>query len=835
VSQSARPSSCQGVVGRCRALLLLPLLVSPQDVVPDSFKSPVVSRRSEHTSGRFCGFIENRGQWDTATRFMATAGDLAVRAEPGSIVVQLSVREEGLTQLGVVRLVFDGTAEAEPRGDDRVPGEFHFLKGADASRWRSHVPAFGSVLYPDIRAGTDVKLYRRDGRFEYDVLLSPLASVADVVVRCEGIDGMSLESNGDLRMATGMGALVQHAPTAWQVRPNGEQIPATCTFRIFDQQRFGFMVPDREAGCSVVIDPGLTWSTYLGGSEQEWATDAEVLPDGNIVVLGRTESPNFPTTAGVFDSIVDSHDLSLTCIEPTGSDVVFSTVVGGSGWELPRALAVAADGRLAIGGWSSSSDYPMLAGSYDPTFNGGIYDACLTVLDPNGSTCLFSTLVGGSCADDIFGLGFTSTGLVVAAGQTCSPDFPTTPFALDASFGGGPADSFVTWFDPGASGAAQLVSSTYLGSTAGDYIFGLAIAPGNEPVVVGRTHSPDFPTTPGAFEEAPGETLMGFITRLSADGSALVASTHFAGGQPRSVTIDGETILICGRDQPGFPASATAYDPSPNGFGDGFIARFDGQLSEVLAATLVGGSHNDSLLALAVDAVGNIIIAGQTESEDYPTTPGAFDTEKGAAAPASTSMVSSLSGDLSQLLYSSFLGPALATASWANDVAAIGVADVVIVGQGAGSTFPVTPGSFDDTYNGGGDGYVVRMLLKSTWTSLGGALAGSNGIPALSGDGELVGGQPVTLTLLRAKPDALATLVLGLGLLDIPFKGGALIPTPDILVPGMPVSATGSLIITAPWPSGLPAGFTTWFQYWIQDSVGPAGHAASNGLSAMTP
>jgi hypothetical protein len=475
----------------------------------------------------------------------------------------------------------------------------------------------------------------------------------------------------------------------------------------------------------------------------------------------------------------------------------------------------------------------MLPSSYDPTFNGGSADACVTVLSPDGSDALFTTLMGGTCTDEVYGLGFTSSGLIVVTGQTCSPNFPTTPSALDATYGG-QTDGFMAWFDPTLSGPAQLVGSTFLGSTKDDAIFDFAMGPGDEPIVVGRTTSPDFPTTPGAYDETPGD-FMGFITRFSADGSALVASTNFKGGQPTTVTTDRETILVAGHNQAGFPATASAYDTTPNGFHDCFVARFDGQLSQIFAATLVGGSYHDDPGGLAVDEVGNIIIVGVTQSQDYPTTPGAYDTVKGAAEPASTSMVSCLSDDLSQLLYSSFLGPALAAASWANDVAVMGAADVVVVGQGAQAGFPVTPGAFDETYNGGFDGYVARMLLEGPWQSLGGAIVGSTGTPTLSGNGGLIGGQIVTLSLNRALPNASATLVLGLGLLGIPFKGGSLVPTPDILIPGLPVGAGGSLVVSAPWPSGIPAEFTVYFQYWIPDPAGPAGFAASNGLSGTTP
>jgi hypothetical protein len=202
-------------------------------------------------------------------------------------------------------------------------------------------------------------------------------------------------------------------------------------------------------------------------------------------------------------------------------------------------------------------------------------------------------------------------------------------------------------------------------------------------------------------------------------------------------------------------------------------------------------------------------------------------------------MVSRLSPDLSQLLYSTFLGPAMASSSWANDVVVLGPADVVIVGEGAQTGFPVTPGAFDETFNGGtlggADGYVARMLLKTTWTALGGALAGSNGTPQLSGSGSLASGTPVTLLLRHAKPSGVATLLLGLNPLSAPFKGGTVVPTPDILLAGLRVDGQGMLSLASTWPPGVPSDFAIYSQFWIVDAAGPKGLAASNGLLGSTP
>jgi hypothetical protein len=814
------------------AAAFLSIAAVPSDPVAVAGHSAGEARASKWATQPFPGFVENQGQWPTDVRFVADFGDLLVRAEPGAIVVQKEVELDGHGRVGVVRLVFEGTEAVLPIGGERALGESHYFFGADTSRWRRHVPGYGDVVYPQVVPGVDVRLSRHDGRFEYDLIVSPSAEVIDFSMRCEGIDGLAIAENGDLRMETSLGPLVQHAPLAWQVTPSGETLPATCSFRVLDERRLGFIVADRLAGASLVIDTGLTWATFLGGSSADYASKVQVLASGNVLVLGRSTSPDFPTTAGVFDTSVANIDATVTCMDPTGSALIFSTFIGGSQGEVPRALAVSSNGAIALTGYTTSLDFPVLPDAYDVTFNGGTWDAFACVMTPDGSDLSLSTLVGGSCSELLTGVAFTTSGLIVTAGSTCSPNFPVSLGAFDATFGG-LNDGVLAWFEPALSGSAQLVCSTFLGSTGDDQILDLVQGADDQPIVVGTSTSSDFPTTAGAYDESPGGH---FITSLAADGSTLVASTHFKGGHPITVAVDEETILIAGYSwaSENLPASPTAFDTTPNGKTDGFVARLDGQLTDLLAATYIGGSGTESPSGVTIDVAGRIAIAGLTDSANYPTTPGAFDTVY--ESPLATSMVSYLTSDLSTLLYSSYLGPASQSISQANDIAALGEADVVIVGQGAKTGFPVTPGSFDETYNGGGDGYVARMLLgPSPWGYLGGAISGSAGTPLLAGSGDLVGGQPVTLTITAAKALTPVTLIIGLSILDAPFKGGVLVPSPMFLIFGLSTNAHGTLALSSTWPSSLPSGFTFYTQYWIPDPAGPVGFSASNGLSGTTP
>ena len=789
---------------------------------------------------RFHGFVENQGQWVTDALFMADFGDLLVRAEPGAVVVQSRSDGDGGARIGVVRLLLEGAEPVAPIAGDRARGEFNYLIGRSPGQWRQHVPTFDDVVYPQTEKGVTVRLSSVGGRPALSVDLAPMSNPSDVVLRCEGANGLSVRPDGSLRIDTLLGPLVLESPIARQIGSNGEPIQVASAFRLLENQRIGFDCELRAADGALQVQFGLVWATFLGGTAGDYAVKVRALPSGRVVVVGRSASSDFPVTAGAFDTDLGGPtgaDVFVTCLEPAGDALVFSTYLGGVLNDQGLACDLAPDGSIAIGGSTLSPDFPITPGAFDDGLAGNA-DAFAAVLSADGSSLHYSTFLGGPnpCVERIQGIAFNSSGLLVAAGGTCNsaPGFPVTTQAYDTTANGS-SDGFLAWFDLSLAGVDQLVCSTFLGGSSSEQIKDLALSSIDEPIVIGESSSGNFPTTAGAYDASPGGQ---FISRLSADGTSLVASTRFKSLSGWGVIVDKNSILISGEANSSLPVTPGAYDITWNGGPDAFVARFDYSLSRLLASTYLGGSGTENAVAMALDESGRIVVAGVTTSEDYPTTPGAFDTEHEGLL--GTTMVASLSPDLSQLVYSGLLGPSGSLASWANDVAMIGPDEVVIVGENASSGFPATPGAFDETFNGGtlatGDAYVARMLLKpSTWAVVGAGIAGSNGLPALSGTGELVGGQPVGLSLIRAKPSTPATLVIGLDLLNAPFKGGTMVPEPHVLIFGLPTSAQGTLSLNATWPNGLPSGFAFVCQFWIPDPAGPAGLAASNGLIGTTP
>jgi hypothetical protein len=236
---------------------------------------------------------------------------------------------------------------------------------------------------------------------------------------------------------------------------------------------------------------------------------------GACTVGGWTWSTNFPTTPGAFATTHSGglHDAWVARLSPTGASLVYSTFLGGTQWDQVNALAVDAQGACTVTGVTTSGDFPTTPGAFDLSYNGAM-DAFVARLSPSGSSLVYSTFVGGAANDEAIALALDARGAVTIAGDTMSPDFPTTPGAFDTSYNGGSqfdGDAIVTRLSPTG---ASLVYSTFLGGTNADSAVVVVLDAQGAATVAGPTESTDFPTTPGAFDTTHNGNRDGFITHL---------------------------------------------------------------------------------------------------------------------------------------------------------------------------------------------------------------------------------------------------------------------------------------------------------------------------------
>jgi hypothetical protein len=293
-------------------------------------------------------FVANVGQFDCPASFVARRGGMTARIEPGAILLQLEERrgtaaaaaatcphrrgdEDELLPLGrtptpdasrpshgvLVSMVFEGAlSTVRLDGEDPLPGRHHYLLTNDRSRWRTDVPGYASVIYRGLYDGIDVRVREGSG-LEYDLLLAPGADVEQVVVRCEGIDGLEIDEDGALVMQTALGTIRQALPTTWDLMPDGDRRPLACRYVQLDERRFAFEVPDRSPALAMVIDPGLTWSTFLGGSANDGFGSVAIGADESITVVGSSFSANHPITPGAFQTdYPGGDDLLVTRLDP---------------------------------------------------------------------------------------------------------------------------------------------------------------------------------------------------------------------------------------------------------------------------------------------------------------------------------------------------------------------------------------------------------------------------------------------------------------------------------------------------------------------------------------
>lgn len=367
-------------------------------------------------------------------------------------------------------------------------------------------------------------------------------------------------------------------------------------------------------------------ATFLGGSSDDSANSLAIDKNGNVYVAGQTSSSNFPVTPGAFDiSKAGFSDAFVAKLSGDLSHLLASTYLGGSYDDSARSLVVDSDGNAYIGGQTSSSNFPVTTSAYDTTYNDN--DAFVSKFNENFTHLLASTFLGGSDNDTANSIISNTNGDIYIVGDTWSSNFPITPDAYDSSFNGGFGDVFISKL---SGNLTQLLASTFLGGSTDDFANAIIIDSKGDIYITGYTESLDFPTTPGAYDTTFNNSEA-FVAKLNGDLSQVLSSTYMGGSgddYSASIAIDpkGDIFIAGATASSGFPTTPGAYSTSKGVHVDAFISKFNGNLNKLLASTYLGGYYKDYARSVTLDAIGNIYVAGETQSSDFPTTPGAYDT-----------------------------------------------------------------------------------------------------------------------------------------------------------------------------------------------------------------
>jgi len=368
----------------------------------------------------------------------------------------------------------------------------------------------------------------------------------------------------------------------------------------------------------------IVYSTYLGGSDFDGALDIAVDASGNAYITGAAISTDFPTVSPIFGSHAGGSsaypsDAFITKIDASGSSLIYSTYLGGSGDDWGGRLALDISDNVYITGETVSTDFPT-ASPIQGSFGGGTRtDIFVTKIDASGSSLVYSTYLGGSTVDRDARIAVDASGNAYIAGQTHSDDFPIASPMQGTRSGG--FDTFVTKID--ASGNS-LVYSTYLGGSGHDQNYGLAVDSSGNVYIGGETISTDYPTVSPLQGSHGGGSYDAFITKIDASGSSLVYSTYLGGGGfdvVLEIVLDiSDNAYITGRtNSANFPTVYPIQGSFGGGADDAFITKIDASGSSLIYSTYLGGSGDDWGSRLALDISDNLYISGGTSSTDFQT------------------------------------------------------------------------------------------------------------------------------------------------------------------------------------------------------------------------
>jgi hypothetical protein len=611
----------------------------------------------------------------------------------------------------VLRSRFVG-ANPEPQviGLDALAGTSNYFIGSDPSQWHTGIATYGRVEYQNLYPGVDLVYYGDQRQLEYDYVVAPEADPGVIKLAIDGAESMALDGQGDLVLHASGGDVLEHAPVVYQ-EVGGIRQPVSGRFVLGGDGQVGFAVGAYDPSLPLVIDPVLSYSTYLGGPGTG-GLGITVDAAGNAYVTGGANSAGFPTTAGAFQTTYSGglDDAFVTELNPTGTALVYSTYLGGTDFDYGFRIAVDAVGNACVTGFTDSADFPTTTGAFRTTY-GGNDDAFVAKLNATGTALVYSTYLGGAGLDRGADIAVDASGDAYVTGTT-SGGFPTTAGAFQRAFRG-VYDAFVAKLNP--TGTA-LVYSTYLGGTDNDQAFGIAVDTFGAAYVTGETHSTGFPTTPGAFQTSYGGGYDAFVTELNPTGTALVYSTYLGGTGDdvgRGIAVDGAgNAYVTGyTDSADFPTTAGAFQAAFGGGYDAFVTKLNATGTALVYSTYLGGTHWDEGWGIAVDAVGDAYVTGYTESTDFPTTTGAFQTTFGGG----DAFVTKLNATGTALVYSTYLGGV--GHDEGDHIAVDAAGNAYVTGFTSSPDFPTTPGAFQTSNRGYGDAFVAKFAFEVQTTT----------------------------------------------------------------------------------------------------------------------
>jgi len=665
------------------------------------------------------GFEENIGQSDAQVKFMTRGRGYALFLTPDEVVLALTKQTSTDPQINDpemekslgLEMVVEEQAETRVlrmrmKGANTMPqmsglgmqvGKSNYIHGNDPKQWTTGVSRYDRVLYHEVYEGIDLAFYGNQNQLEYDFIVNPGASTDAIRLTFAGADSLEVDAQGNLILHLGDEQVIQHAPLIYQ-QINGRRQPVTGGYRLAADGEVAFEVASYDTTRPLIIDPVLVYSTYLGGSGDDFGFGIAVDAAGNAYVTGFTWSSDFP----VLNAIQPLHgggstDAFVTKLDTNGQ-LVWSTYMGGSALDYGYRITVDSSGNAYVAGESYSTDFPTTPNVVQPA-NAGWSDAFITKLDTNG-LLVWSTYLGGSSGDLSGAIAVDGSGDVYVTGQTYSTNFPTLN-PVQAAHGGGVYDGFAAKLD--ATGQ-QLIWSTYLGGNGPDGGSRIAVDASANAYVTGYTRSSNFPTL-NAMQASFGGVGDVFVSKFNTNGQ-LAYSTYLGGsgndyGFGIAVDGGGDVYVTAHSSSTNFP-TLNAIQPTNGGGRDVTVTRLDAS-GQLVWSTYLGGSSHDSSQGMTLDASGNIYVTGYTESADFPVLNAIQSTYGGGFRDAFIIQMDATG----QLVWSTYLGGG--AHDWGFDVMLDAPGNIYVAGRTNSTDFPTTLNAIQQANAGGWDAFVTKI------------------------------------------------------------------------------------------------------------------------------
>ena len=714
-------------------MLLVPAALSPgYAATRDGVSRPIRAwppRFFEANNGQASGTVEFLSRGSRSTLLLMTAGRALLRFPNSSLQMN------------------PGGSAGRPRGSGVMPvsGTINYLLGGDRGKWRTNIAPYSAVKFEQVYPGIDLVYRSESDQLEYDFIVSPGADPRAISLEFSGAERMEL-NGGNLMFTLKDGTIEHRKPSVYQQAGRERREIAGRYALAGGRVRFEIGAYDRHF--PLIIDPVISYSTLLGGAQEEGAFSAALDRAGNIYLAGITRSPDFPRTTGSgpghsVPGAYDSTDAFVAKLNPQGTALLYATYLGGADGDTIMSIAVDGDGNAYVTGGTNSKDFPVTAGVFQPRFGGTggsslppfaspSGDGFVAKLNPTGSALVYSSYLGGTGIDQGYGIALDSSGGVYVAGATASPNFPVTPGAVQPALHGFP-DIFVAHINATGTG---LLYSTYLGGSRENLAFALAVDSSGNAHVTGTTSSRDFPVTAGAIQSSFSGRVAGYAAKLNSTGTALAYSTYLGGnnstyGYGLAIDPAGNALVTGTTNATDFPATAGAFQSrgkSQAQGGDVFVTQLSTS-GALVYSSVFGGNGPDTGYAIAADKSGNAYITGSTKPYgngpwiDFPTTSDAIH-RCGTGNPAGFLAVLGPGG--TALKYSGYHGSGSGGGSIGTAIALDAQGRVYLAGSTSTPNFPVTSGAvqtkpgggnrdFDSTnlYPYAGDAFLSRIDLTT--------------------------------------------------------------------------------------------------------------------------